>query len=80
MFLKTYTGLSAPKLTAELNANIHMQIFYGIRINPANPMTNHKVIDGIALELAEKLRIQEQRATLTEAWILCTRMLPVMRA
>ena len=36
MFLKSYTGLSAPKLMEQLNANIHYQIFCGIRIN-SNP-------------------------------------------
>ena len=38
MFLKSYTGLSAPKLMEQLNANIHYQIFCGIRISPANPV------------------------------------------
>ena len=32
MFLKAYTGLSAPKLMEQLNANIHYQLFSGIRI------------------------------------------------
>lgn len=32
MFLKAYTGLSAPKLMEQLNANIHYQLFCGIRI------------------------------------------------
>ena len=31
-FLKSYTGLSVPKLMDALNANIHYQIFCGIRI------------------------------------------------
>ena len=32
MFLKSYSGLSAPKLMEQLNANIHYQLFCGIRI------------------------------------------------
>ncbi len=32
-----------------LNGNIHNQIFCGIRINPANPPTNYKLIDDIIL-------------------------------
>ena len=38
MFLKSYTGLSAPKLMEQLNANVHYQIFCGIRISPVNPV------------------------------------------
>ena len=45
MFLKSYTRLSAPKLMEQLNANIHYQIFCGIRISSANPLTNYKLID-----------------------------------
>lgn len=69
MFLKMYTGLSAPRLMEELNGNIHMQIFCGIRISPVEPLTNYKIIDNIALELAGKLRIQEQQTTLAQAWL-----------
>ena len=58
MFLKSYTGLSAPKLMEQLNANIHYQIFCGIRISSANPLTNYKLIDDIILELSNRLRIQ----------------------
>lgn len=68
MFLKAYTGLSAPKLMEQLNANIHYQIFCGIRINPSNPLTNYKLIDGIILELSNRLKIQNQQETLAEAW------------
>ncbi len=50
MFLKMYTNLSAPKLMEALNVNIHYQIFCGIRINPANPLTNYKLIDDTILE------------------------------
>lgn len=68
MFLKTYTQLSAPKLMEQLNGNIHYQIFCGIRIDPENPLTNYKLIDDIAGELADKLKIQRQQDVLAEAW------------
>ena len=68
MFLKSYTGLSAPKLMEQLNANIHYQIFCGIRINSRNPLTSYKLIDDIVLELSGRLRIQNQQEALAEAW------------
>ncbi len=68
MFLKAYTGLSAPKLMEQLNANIHYQIFCGIRINSNNPLTNYKLIDDIALELSNRLKIQSLQEALAEAW------------
>ena len=33
----------------QLNANTHYQIFCGIRISSANPLTNYKLIDDIIL-------------------------------
>ena len=68
MFLKNYTQLSAPKLLEQLNGNIHYQIFCDISINPLRPLTNYKLIDDIASELADKLRIQQQQDILAEAW------------
>ena len=68
-FLKSYTGLSAPKLMDALNANIHYQIFCGIRIRPDYPMTNYKLIDSILLELSKSLRIQEQQKVLADRWM-----------
>ena len=68
-FLKSYTGLSAPKLMDALNGNIHYQIFCGIRIRPDHVMTNYKLIDNILLELSENLRIQEQQKILADMWI-----------
>ena len=68
MFLKSYTGLSAPQLMEQLNANIHYQIFCGIRINSTNPLTNYKLIDDIALELSKRLKVQNQQEALAEAW------------
>ena len=68
MFLKSYTGLSSPKLMEQLNANIHYQIFCGIRICTRNPLANYKLIDDIALELSNRLKIQNQQEALAEAW------------
>ena len=68
MFLKMYTQLSAPKLMEQLNGNIHYQIFCGIRIDPEEPLTNYKLIDDIAKELADKLKIQRLQEVLAEAW------------
>ena len=68
MFLKNYTQQSAPKLLEQLNGNVHYQIFCDIYINPLRPLTNYKLIDDIASELADKLRIQQQQDILAEAW------------
>ena len=68
MFLKMHTGLSAPKLMEQLNGNIHYQIFCDISINPLRPLTNYKLIDDIASELADKLKIQQQQDILAEFW------------
>ena len=68
MFLKTYRQLSAPQMLEQLNGNIHYQIFCGIRINPERPLENYKLIDDIAGELAERLKIQRQQDVLAEAW------------
>ena len=68
MFLKMYTQLSAPRLLEQLNSNIHYQIFCDISINPLRPLKNYKLIDDIASELADKLKIQQQQDILAEAW------------
>ena len=68
MFLKMYTQLSAPKLLEQLNGNVHYQIFCDISINPLRPLMNYKLIDDIASELSDKLKIQQQQDILAEAW------------
>ena len=68
MFLKNYTQLSAPKLLEQLNGNVHYQIFCDIYINPLRPLTNYKLIDDIASELSDKLKIQQQQDILAEGW------------
>ena len=68
MFLKMYTQLSFPKLLEQLNGNIHYQIFCDIAIDPTRPLTNYKLLDAIAMEVAEKLKIREQQNLLAQMW------------
>lgn len=68
MFLKMYTGLSCPKLMEQLNGNIHYQMFCDVIIAPKRPLTNYKLLDDIMMELAGKLKIQQQQDLLAEMW------------
>lgn len=47
---------------------VHYQIFCDVYINPLRPLTNYKLIDDIAGELSDKLKIQQQQDILAEAW------------
>ena len=68
MFLKMYTQLSFPKLLEQLNGNIHFEIFCDVLIDPLRPLTNYKLLDDIAAELAGKMKIQELQEQLAKAW------------
>jgi hypothetical protein len=68
MFLKMYTQMSFPKLLEQLNGNVHYQMFCDIIIDPARPLTNYKLLDDIAAEMAGKLKIQEVQRLLADAW------------
>ena len=68
MFLKMYTGLSSPKLTEQLNGNIHYQLFCDLRIDPLHPLTNYKLLDDVMAELSHKLKLQQQQGILASAW------------
>lgn len=68
MFLKMYTGLSSPKLLEHLNGNIHYQLFCDVRIDPAHPLTNYKLLDDVFSELARGLKLQQQQDILARAW------------
>jgi len=68
MFLKMKTQMSFPKLMEELNGNIHYQLFCDILIDLTHPLTNYKLLDDIAVELAGNLKIQELQNLLAEAW------------
>ena len=78
MFLKMKTQMSFPKLMEELNGNIHYQMFCDILIDPTHPLTNYKILDDIAAELAGGLKIQELQNLLAEAWKPCMNNLDTM--
>ena len=68
MFLKMKTQMSFPKLMEQLNGNVHYQMFCDITIDPSRPLTNYKLLDDIAAELAGKLKIQQLQNLLAAAW------------
>ena len=68
MFLKMKTQLSFPKLLEQLNGNVRFQIFCDVLIDPLRPLTNNKLLDDIAAELAGKMKIQELQEQLAKAW------------
>ena len=57
MFLKAYTGLSDDGLIELLNGSIHMQMFCGVLIDPANPIKDGKIVSAIRNRLARHLDI-----------------------
>ena len=68
LILKMKTQMSFPKLMETLNGNIFYQMFCDIVIDPARPLMNYRLLDDIALELAGKLKIQEQQNLLAAMW------------
>ena len=68
MLLKSYTSLSDKDLVAQLNANIHYQLFCGVRINPLNPLYNFKIISEIRCEIGKKLDIDSFQQILASHW------------
>ena len=68
MVLKSYSGLSDEDILAQLNANIHYQIFCGVRINPLDPLTNFKIISEIRCEIGEKMDINSFQQVLASHW------------
>ncbi len=68
MFLKSYTSLSDADLIAQLNANIHYQLFCGVCINPLNPFTNFKIVSEIRCEIGRKLDIDSLQQILASHW------------
>jgi hypothetical protein len=68
MFLKSYTQLSDFDLIANLNANLHYQLFCGVHINPLNPLTNYKIVSAIRCEIADKLDIDAAQQRLATCW------------
>jgi hypothetical protein len=68
MVLKSYTSLSDKDLVAQLNANIHYQLFCGVRINPLNPLSNFKIISEIRCEIGKKFDIDRLQQILASHW------------
>jgi hypothetical protein len=68
MLLKSYTGLSDRDLIAQLNANLHYQLFCGVRLNPLNPLTNFKIVSDIRCEIGRKLDIDSLQQILALHW------------
>jgi hypothetical protein len=68
MFLKSYTGLSDRDLLSQLNANIHYQLFCGVRIHPLNPLTNFKIISEIRCEIGSRMDIDKLQQVLASHW------------
>ncbi len=68
MVLKSYTGLSDRDLVSQLNANLHYQLFCGVRINPLRPLDNFKIISEIRCELSRKLDINSLQRVLASYW------------
>jgi hypothetical protein len=62
MFLKSYTSLSDKDLISNLNANIHYQLFCGVRIDPSNSLTNFKIISEIRCEIGKKMQMVIERS------------------
>jgi len=68
MLLKSYTSLSDKDLVAQLNANIHYQLFCGVRINPLNPLSNFKIVSEIRCEIGKNMDIDSFQQILAGHW------------
>jgi hypothetical protein len=68
MFLKSYTGFSDRDLIAQMNANIHYQLFCGVYIHPSQALKNYKIVSEIRCEIASKLDIDKLQQVLSRYW------------
>lgn len=68
MVLKAYTNLSDPDLISQLNANLHYQLFCGVRSNPLHPLDNFKIVSEIRCEIGRKLDIHKAQQLLARHW------------
>jgi hypothetical protein len=68
MILKAYTQASDKDLISQLNANIHWQLFCGVRINPQHPLTNYKIVSDIRCQIAGRLDIDAAQLILASHW------------
>jgi hypothetical protein len=68
MFLKSYTGLSDNGLIEMLNGSVHMQMFCGVLLDPANPIKDGKIVSAIRNRMAGKLDIKSLQRILYDKW------------
>ena len=68
MVLKAYTGFSDRQLVEHLNGNLHYQMFCGIMIDPAFPVTNYKIVSAIRNEIASRFDIDSLQEILATHW------------
>lgn len=68
MLLKSYTNFSDFELIEHLNGNIHYQLFCGVSIHPQHPLTNHKIVSDIRVEIAGLLDIDSAQQVLVSRW------------
>ena len=68
MVLKAYTGFSDRQLVEHLNGNLHYQMFCGILIDPAFPVTNYKIVSAIRNEIASRFDIDSLQEILATHW------------
>ena len=68
MVLKAYTGFSDRQLVEHLNGNLHYQMFCGILIDPAFPVTNYKIVSAIGNEIASRFDIDSLQEILATHW------------
>ena len=68
MVLKAYTGFSDRQLVEHLNGNLHYQMFCGIMIDPAFPVTNYKIVSAIGNEIASRFDIDSLQEILATHW------------
>ena len=68
MVLKAYTGFSDRQLVEHINGNLHYQMFCGIMIDPAFPITNYKIVSAIRNEIASLLDIDSLQDILASHW------------
>lgn len=68
MVLKAYTSLSDRNLIGQLNANLHYQLFCGVRIHPLRPLDNFKIVSEIRCEIGRKLDIHKAQQLLARHW------------
>ena len=68
MILKSYTSLSDRDLITQLNANIHYQLFCGVRIHPLNPLTGFKTVSEIRCQIGKRLDMDSLQQIPASCW------------